>query len=125
MAGIDAARGEVLDGGRPEQVVAHPRHHRHPRAAQPRGHGLVGAFPSEAEMEFAPENGLAGTRKVVGKRGQVDVRAPNHDDVGLPVHSSIIVTASRYSWFATVTSCILALIPCAESVGDHYIPKDV
>jgi hypothetical protein len=45
-------------------------------------------------MKFAPENGLAGTRKVVRKRGQVDVRASNHDDVGLPVHSFIIVTAS-------------------------------
>jgi len=33
---------------------------------RPRGHGLVGAFPSEAEMEFSPENRLAGTRKQIG-----------------------------------------------------------
>jgi hypothetical protein len=52
-------------------------------------------------MEFAPENGLAGTREAIGERGQVDIRASNHDDVGLPVHSFIIVAASRFSWFVT------------------------
>jgi hypothetical protein len=46
-------------------------------------------------MEFFSENRFAGTREQIRKRGQVDVRASNHDDVGLPVHSSIIVTAGR------------------------------
>jgi hypothetical protein len=46
-------------------------------------------------MEFFPENGLAGTRKQVRKRGQINVRASNHDNVGLPVHNFLILTAGR------------------------------
>ena len=82
-AGIDAARSEVLNGGRSEQVIPDARHHGHTCPAQPRGDGLVGAFAPEAEMELAPENSLPGTGKAVGEGGQIDVRAPDHDDVRL------------------------------------------
>ena len=51
---------EILDGGRPEQVVAHARHHGNPRAAQPRRHRLVGALAAEPQVELASENGFAG-----------------------------------------------------------------
>ena len=63
MRGIDSAGAEVFDRGGAEQVVAHPRHHGHPRTASPRGHGLVCAFAAKPQLETASEDGFPGRGK--------------------------------------------------------------
>src|ERR1039457_6963206 len=67
--------------------VAHPRHHRHLRAAQPRRHRLVRAFAAESQAELAPEDGLARTRKLVRIRHQIDIRAADDRNPRLKFHS--------------------------------------
>ena len=86
MCGVDAARLEVGHCCRPEQVIAHSRHHRNTRAAQSRGDCLVRSLAAEAELKSFAKYRLAGPREAVRERSQVDISAPDHDNVRLPMH---------------------------------------
>ena len=80
MAGIDAEGLEILDGRFAEHVVADSRYHRDFRATEPRGYGLVGALAAEAQRKIPAENCFAGSGKLVGECGEVDIRAADDDD---------------------------------------------
>ncbi len=109
-AGIDAARREVLDIRRPEEVVAHPGHHGHLRAAQTCCHRLVGALAAEAQAELTPENGLARTREPVGVRDQIDIYAADRRDPRLMFHSNASLPP-RYN--PLMTSMTIRWVLCA------------
>ena len=80
VAGVDPVALEVRNGGRPEHVIAHPRHHGHVRTAPPGGYGLVRAFTAESQIEALSEDGFARLRKLVRESCQIDVGTAHYHD---------------------------------------------
>ncbi len=87
VAGVDALRLKIFDGGGAEEIAADFCDHGDGRAAEPRGYGLVGAFAAKAQVEFFAEDGFAGAREDVVESGEVHVGAAYNGDEGLFRHS--------------------------------------
>jgi hypothetical protein len=87
VAGVDALRLEIFDGGRAEEIAADFCNHGDGRAAEPRGYSLICSFAAEAEIEFFAEDGFAGAREDVVESGEVHVGAAYNGDEGLFGHS--------------------------------------
>jgi hypothetical protein len=55
MARTNAQRLEVLDGGRPEQIVADSSHHVRLGPAETRRHRLIGPLPPKPRSKRSPK----------------------------------------------------------------------
>ncbi len=82
MRGVDAEGDEVIDRRLPEQVVADLGHHRHLRAAEPRGDRLIRALSAEAEVKALAEHSLTGARKYIRESRKVRVGAADNGNAG-------------------------------------------
>jgi SAM-dependent methyltransferase len=71
-------------------------------------------------MELPPEDGLAGTREYIRERGQIDVGAADHHDMGLGIHGIIVIMDLNPT--ARFSSRVADYIRYRPSYPDGLIP---
>src|SRR5271156_3812286 len=106
MRGIDSQLFKILDGRRTKQIVANPRHHKDVSTAQPRSHGLVGAFPAEAQIKLLAKDGFSRLGKLLRERSQINIGATHHRNARTLSHN-FLVAADK----CTPTPCVLGRAP--------------
>src|SRR5208282_391992 len=106
MRRVDPQLFKILDGRGAKQIVPNPRHHEDVRAAEPRGHRLVSAFPAESQIELLPKDSFPRLGKLLGERSQINIGATHHRDARTLSHS-FLVTADKF----TPVTCVLGRVP--------------
>ena len=89
-------RFEIPDRGRAEEITSDFRDHAHVRAADARGHCLIGALAAKAEVELFPEDGFARARKYIVERGEVHVGAAHNGNKGWLGHHQSFSSGSLF-----------------------------
>src|SRR4029077_8292604 len=75
MGSIDPQLLEVLNGGRTEQIAAHPSNHEDLSATKPGSHRLIRPLTPKAEIELLAKNRFSGFGETIGKGSQINIRA--------------------------------------------------
>jgi hypothetical protein len=104
VAGVDALGLKIFDRGGAEEVAADFGDHGDLRDAETGGDGLVGAFATEAEIEFSAEDGFARAWENVVEGGEVYVGAADDGDEGLFGHSGGLYPSPRVCVLCSVGS---------------------
>src|SRR5271155_2096751 len=78
MTGIDTMTMKVLDSSGTKQVVADASYHHDVCSAKPSRDRLVGAFPTESQIESISKNRLTRLGECLCKRSEINVGTANY-----------------------------------------------